>query len=204
MLFCLFQVINLISKIITTFFCRLDQWALSRWKRLWTSTWRTHWTSEHTRETLVLCASLDWPRGPEIITWFPCWLLTPPEIIFPHYCQFNSHSIQFNSHSIQFNSHSIQFNSLSPVICESLRSTFTFMIVSWTPKLQQTPGISIDTFKLNFTSKDPLDYYSSLLCVVTKRIFCIPKVFEDEIPLWQEIPSLPLAIIQLFQNYTSV
>ena len=37
-----------------------------------------------------------------------------------------------------------------------------------------------------------------------KRIFCIPKVFEDEIPLWQEIPSLPLAIIQLSQNYTSV
>ena len=181
MLFCLFQVINLISKIITTFFCRLDQWALTRWKRLWTSTSRTHWTSEHTRETLVLCASLDWPRGPEIITWFPCWLLTPPEIIFPH--------------DFQFNSHSIQFNSLSPVICESLRSTFTFMIVSWTPKLLQTPGISIDTFDLNFTSKDPLDYYSSLLCGVTKLIFCIPKVFEDEIPLWQEIPSLPLAII---------
>lgn len=136
MLFCLFQVINLISKIITTFFCRLDQWALTRWKRLWTSTYRTHWTSEHTRETLVLCASLDWPRGPEIITWFPCWLLTPPEIIFPH--------------DFQFNSHSIQFNSLSPVICESLRSTFTFMIVSWTPKLQQTPEISIDTSRLLF------------------------------------------------------
>lgn len=100
MLFCLFQVINLISKIITTFFCRLDQWALTRWKRLWTSTSRTHWTSEHTRETLVLCASLDWPRGPEIITWFPCWLLTPPEIIFPHDFQFNSHSIQFNSLSL--------------------------------------------------------------------------------------------------------
>ena len=129
MLFCLFQVINLISKIITTFFCRLDQWALTRWKRLWTSTYRTHWTSEHTRETLVLCASLDWPRGPEIITWFPCWLLTPPEIIFPH---------------------DFQFNSLSPVICESLRSTFTFMIVSWTPKLQQTPEISIDTSRLLF------------------------------------------------------
>lgn len=105
--------------------------------------------------------------------------------------------------SIQLSFNSIQL-SLSPVICESLRSTFTFVIVSWTPKLQQTPGISIDTFDLNFTSKDPLDYYSSLLCVVTKRIFCIPKVFEDEIPLWKEIPSLPLAIIQLSQNFTSV
>ena len=166
------------------------------------------WTHERDTGSVRESRLASWSRDYHLI---PLLIInTPGNHISPWF------SIQLSFNSIQLSlslspslSLSLSFSlslslSLSPVICESLRSTFTFMIVSWTPKLLQTPGISIDTFDLNFTFKDPLDYYSSLLCVVTKRIFCIPKVFEDEIPLWQEIPSLPLAIIQLSQNYTSV